>query len=303
MWEQVRPVLKTQSIKVLRRTIRVLEGAVEKLEAEPPPKSAPSFAAAVEESTGDSTIAPWHPLWEKIRPLWRSVQPWWMRLLAGIRSRLPDSANQKLSDSALSGAIVGVLLLFLWIPSALSPSKPPTPVAVAPPPQRVPPQADPQPLYPPPAASPPPLVVPTPLPSPSPLPLPKPKPSPVLNLTPEQKLIARIQDQVAQVSDQYANGLIESVQANFKGSLLIVRVSDSWNTLSPSQQDKLAAEMLRRSKLLDFSKLEITDPDGMLLARSPVVGDEMVIIQRNTEEPEVAYSNFRTSQFSSGMSG
>jgi hypothetical protein len=280
IWEQVRPALKTQSIKVLRGTIQVLEGVVAKLEAEP--------TAKVSGATDDSTIARWLG---KVQPLWQALQPWWMKLLGLVRSRLPDSANQKLSDPALSGAIVGILLLLLWIPSALSPTKKPTPVAVVPPSQRLIPKATPTPLYPPPAAaplpSPSPSIAPAPLPAASPELPPKPKPSPVLNLTPEQKLIARIQDQVAQVSDQYANGLIESVQANFKGSLLIVRVSDGWNALSSTQQDKLAAEMLRRSKILDFSKLEITNPDGMLLARSPVVGDEMIIIQRNTEEPQM----------------
>jgi hypothetical protein len=50
--------------------------------------------------------------------------------------------------------------------------------------------------------------------------------------------------------------------------------------LKESQQDKLADEILRRSNELDFSKLEITDLKGTLLARSPVVGPNMVILKR-----------------------
>jgi len=38
--------------------------------------------------------------------------------------------------------------------------------------------------------------------------------------------------------------------------------------------------MLERSRELDFSQLEITDPEGTLLAHSPVVGNDMVIWKR-----------------------
>ncbi|MGG6292777.1 hypothetical protein ACQ4M4_00015 [Leptolyngbya sp. AN02str] len=125
----------------------------------------------------------------------------------------------------------------------------------------------------------------TPSPSPSaiatPAPSPTPTPKPKLELTPEQKLIASIQDQVAQVTDQYSSGLIQSVQANFRRSLLSVTVGEGWYGLSPSQQNKLADEMLGRSQKLDFSKLEITDSNGDLLARSPVIGTNMIIVKRS----------------------
>jgi hypothetical protein len=112
---------------------------------------------------------------------------------------------------------------------------------------------------------------------------PAPKPSaPPLRLTPEQKLIARIQDQVAEVSNQYVGGLIQSVQANFRASRLTVKVGNGWYDLAPAQQDKLANDLLKRAKQLDFSKLELTSPDNTLLARSPVVGAEMIIMQRTS---------------------
>jgi ABC-type molybdenum transport system ATPase subunit/photorepair protein PhrA len=50
--------------------------------------------------------------------------------------------------------------------------------------------------------------------------------------------------------------------------------------LSGDRQNKLADEMLKRAQELDFSKLEITDIQGTLLARSPVVGPNMIILQR-----------------------
>jgi hypothetical protein len=112
-------------------------------------------------------------------------------------------------------------------------------------------------------------------------------PSPPLKLTPEQALIARIQDQVAAISNRYASGLVQSVQANFRGSRLIVNISDDWYSLSRVQQDKLASELLRRSQDLDFLKLEMIDGTGALLARSPIVGAEMIILKRATA-PEQA---------------
>ncbi len=80
------------------------------------------------------------------------------------------------------------------------------------------------------------------------------------------------------------NGLIQSVQANFRSSRLTIKVGEGWYGLSQPQQNTLANEMLQRAKELDFSKLEITDAEGTLLARSPVVGPEMIILRRQVGE-------------------
>ncbi len=244
---RVQTFLKAQSIKALRGTIQVLEGALVKLEAEPPDtiRETPSFLD--------------------------KLQRGWSGALAKIRSLLPENLNQKLSDTGLTAIIVAIAVLGVWITSALLPSKPtevatvptetPVPTAeITTPPELTAPAA-PQPIE----------VVPSPEPVPSPTPM---------ALTPEQSLIASIQNRVAEITDQYANGLIQSIQANFQGSSLIIKVGDDWYTLKQSQQDKLAARMLERAKELDFSHMEITDPQGTLLARSPVVGNDMVILKR-----------------------
>jgi hypothetical protein len=216
----------------------------------------------------------------------------WVALLDWMRDRLPDSLSDRLSDAVLTSIAGGVLVLLVWTTSSLlpnqaeevaqspavRPSPRPSPVQTVP----VKPSPSPQPVpkVTAPAAEKPAVTrtpVPTPTPTPTPVPAPPPPP---LELTPEQSLIAAIQDQVAEITNRYANGLIQSIQANFRESRLIVNVSMGWYELSGDRQNKLADEMLKRAQELDFSKLEITDIQGTLLARSPVVGPNMIILQR-----------------------
>ncbi len=342
---QKQPFLKAQGIKVLRGTIGLLEGIVEKLEEEPvnelptaAPPSTPSVSAPVldtttgiwskpvddredkvdnkdkvdkvdnkdkEESSSQPTtydhtpttaapeavtsaeeptlaasasdtptvapkpvverpvdklgLEPTKPkLTDRILPSFGRLQAFWNGTLAKVRSLLPQAWNEKLSDWALTGAIAGIVVVVLVTTAALLPE---TPAQEA----KAPPNT---------IEAPPELKAPD---EPQPV---EPEPLPTPELTPEQGLIAAIQKQVAEITDQYGSGLIRSIEANFLGSRLIVKVSDGWYNLDESQQNKLADEMLRRSKELDFSKLEITDIKGTLLARSPVVGPNMVILKR-----------------------
>ncbi len=300
---QLPPIIKAPAIKTLRSAIRGLEGIVTRLEAVP-------FHAS-KSPLGQSSTRKFAG---------QNVQQWWITLLHRVRSVLPEAVQQNLSDRALGGAIAGILLLVVWTTSSLlfQPSKP-TPVAVLPlpsPATSIPDQATPTPIptlpspgitpsiepnlepSPEPALAP--IVAPAPVLSPAPsvsdqlsgnpvpnlpptvAPSPQPPAAPPLKLTPEQKLIAQIQDEVAEISNQYVNGLIQSVQANFRSSRLTVKLSDGWYNLPALQQDQLANDMLRRTQELDFSKLELTDATGVALARSPVVGEEMIILQRTT---------------------
>lgn len=289
------PSLKKQSVKALRGTIHYLEKAVERIEAEPAPKQArkrapaPSKASENPLSSSSQTLtnkrAPTlstDALSETFRAFWQQVWRSWRPLLRQIRNRLPVSVNRNFSDRALTGAIAGSLILFLWTASTLLPAKPqPTTIAKTPPPAID--VTSPEPT---PKTTPiPPLVKAPEPPKPveiSPAPTSKPSVPPLpLKLTPEQPLIARIQNQVAAISNQYASDLIQSVQANFRSSRLIVNVSDGWYGLSRLQQDNLAGEILRRTETLDFIKLEMVDAAGKLLARSPVVGSEMIILKRS----------------------
>lgn len=252
------PQVKSLTIQALRSTIQLLEQTVDRLEAPPTPKGLPTEATPLDFSPTTQTF-------------WQQVQTWWNSVLAQVRSVLPASV-QSISNSSLTGILALMLVAVIWTTSSVLSGKPqPTAVATTPPPvtptptQPIPPAIDsPQPAQPIRVA--PPIVV---------------KPTaPPLKRSPEQPLIALIQDQVAEVSDRYANGLIQSVQASFRSSRLSVKVADGWYDLTPTQQNKLADEMLRRTQKLDFSNLEIVDANDTPLARSPVIGTEMIILQR-----------------------
>lgn len=184
--------------------------------------------------------------WGILRTGGQKFWAWWNQVLPQIRGLLPASLQTQLPDAVLTGAIAAILILLVWITPSLFFSKPSAKVVTRPP-------------------------------SPAPT-LPPSTP------TPEQPPIAQIQDQVAEVSNQYANGLIQSVQANFRASRLTVNISNGWYELTETQQSKLANDILKRAQQLNFMKLELTDSQGTLLARSPVVGPEMVIL-RATKPP------------------
>lgn len=108
-------------------------------------------------------------------------------------------------------------------------------------------------------------------------------------LTPEQTLIAIVENQITEVTNSlskdsedeaFLSNLINSVQADFASSTLTLKISDDWYSLKKAQQNKLAADILERSKELDFIHLEITDSKNKLIARNPVIGNEMIIFKR-----------------------
>ncbi|HIK29740.1 MAG TPA: hypothetical protein IGS17_18915 [Oscillatoriales cyanobacterium M59_W2019_021] len=99
--------------------------------------------------------------------------------------------------------------------------------------------------------------------------------------TPEQRFIAAIQTQVAQMAQKYVEDpSIDSLNANFADSLLQIRVADLWFDLPNSKQNQLAKSWMKQAKDFDFQTLEILDRKGAIVARSPVVGSEMIILQR-----------------------
>ena len=287
-------VLKKQTVKLLRGTSQVLEGVATKLETESP--------------AGTTEPSWWRNVLAKIRSL----------LPENLSSKFSDTALTSIIAGIAVILIWTTSSLLFGKPSEvatapIAPEQPPeiatptlqpvpTPtISISPKPEQKPEVAiapDSEPEQPPEIATAPdsePIPTPT-IPTPPELsapaqpepveetpllqPEPEPTPTPVVELTPEQTLIAAIENRVAEVSNGFADGLIESIQANFEGSSLTVKVGNDWYNFKSSEQDNLAAQMLERARELDFSRLEITDTQGKLLARSPVVGKDMIILKR-----------------------
>lgn len=214
----------------------------------------------------------------------------WLSIVRLVRSLLPPSANQKLSDPILNAAIAAILIVAVGLTLNSLSAKPPEKVAKVPFPEakQSPPTFDdfmasgtpksPEAIAPSEPISAkfksnlPDLVAPE---KPQPVELIPPPP-----LTPEQSLIAAIQNQVADITNRLGGGLVESVQANFSSSILTVKVAEDWYKLSVVEQNQLATKMWKEANSLDFSKLEIANMEGKLIARSPVVGSEMIILDR-----------------------
>jgi hypothetical protein len=243
------PFWKLKIIQILRGTMGILETAIVKLETAPPPgtEETPSF--------------------------WQGVATQWNRFLRQVRLFLPSNVSNNLSDSVLTGILGVITVAVVWSTVTIFTPKP-TEIATVPPSEEVSPPT-------PTITIPPELTAPEPTPEPVPevTPEPIPEPKPVLKLTPEEALIAAIENQVAEISDRFASGLIESIQANFRSSNLTVKINHDWYTLPASEQKQLATEILQRSQELDFTHLEIIDSQKRLIARNPVVGNEIIMFQ------------------------
>ena len=244
LYQKNQPIWKTAIIQVLRGTIGVLETTVVKLETE----------------THKDTSG------KKINFLSR-----WDGFLRTFRLFLPSSISNNVSDSLLTGIFAVIFLvtigitIFLFIPKS-------TQVAVVPPVEEV--------------TKPTPVIEPE-L-KPTPVIEPEPKPTPVIELTPEESLLVAIENQFSEISVSVKNTkdknivsqLIKPLVANFRTGDLTLKISDIWYNLEKSQQGKLAADILQRSQELNFTHLKIVDSQEKIIARSPVVGNEMIIFHR-----------------------
>ncbi len=104
---------------------------------------------------------------------------------------------------------------------------------------------------------------------------------PELSFTPEQTLIAALKKKVAELTQVYPSDLIDSLKVNLPRNSLLVKVTDNWYELDESRQNKLANEIWQRSRNLGFAKLEFQDKQGTLVARNPVIGNQIIILQNS----------------------
>ncbi|MFM7364854.1 MAG: hypothetical protein ACKO11_10250 [Cuspidothrix sp.] len=252
-YQKNQPIWKTAIIQILRGTIGVLETTVVKLETETPVDS--------QQKSGFLSS--------------------WDRFLRTFRLFLPSSISNNLSDTVLTGifAVLFVVTIgittFTFIPKSVK-------VATFPPVEEV---TTPSPVIEP---EPTPTPVIEPEPTPTPVIEPEPTPTPVIELTPEESLLVAIENQFAEISivvktkdkRNIISQLIKPIEANFRTGDLKVKIKDIWYNLEKSQQDKLARDILQRSQEMNFIHLEVVDYQNKLIARSPVIGNQMLIFKR-----------------------
>lgn len=203
---------------------------------------------------------------EKVGLLWQSI----VKL---VRSILPASLSQKLSEPILNAAIAAIAIVIVGLTLNILSGKPAAKIAIESPanlPDVVAPSAPQSTEF---QSNLPDLVAPT---APKTVEIVPPPP-----LTPEQSLIAGIQNQVADITNRLGGGLVKSFEANFSSSILTVKLAEDWYRLSEAEQNQLVNQMFKEANLLDFSKLEVLNLEGKLIARSPVIGSEMIILDRN----------------------
>lgn len=287
--------LRAGTIRTLRSTSRFLENTATRLEAAEEPNP------ILLKVTTAGTIA-----LERVLPLWK-------KLLSVIRDRLPADLSGKLGDRSLSGIVISAIVVLFWFTASLFSSKPAQPVQVVDrPPIMIPdkptqfpsdlsaPEAAPEIVSAPveapvaevpveeptiveaPVAEVPVEIEPSPEPVVEPSPEPVVEPSPEPELTPEQKQIAAIQAQVTEISDRFIGGLVTSVEPQSDRARLNVRVSNDWYRFSAEQQDQFANQLWEKAQSIELPKLRITNAQGTVLARPPIVGETMVILKRKS---------------------
>ena len=97
---------------------------------------------------------------------------------------------------------------------------------------------------------------------------------------PEQAFIEAIETQLSDITSQYPDDLIQTLNVDIARDRLVVRLAPIWYTLDDEQQNRLTDRMWLQAQANHFSKLEIQDSQGVSIARSPVVGKHPIILQR-----------------------
>ena len=108
---------------------------------------------------------------------------------------------------------------------------------------------------------------------------------PALELTSKPYLITTIQAQMKKSTTKISPEIILSVRANFSASLLRVELNESWYDLSENKQNQMAQVLFDQAQNFDFTRIELIETSGKPLARSAVIGSNIVILNRTKSAP------------------
>ena len=284
-WIQARPTL-LQGMQVLTRSLQTWSTQLEFQER-----------TAQARGTVPAQAIDWTPLKRLTDSLWSKAQPLWQRLLTLLRPRLPESF-QPLSDRSLSGILVGVLLLVLWFVSIV-------PSGQAAPPPNSPSQPSRQTNQPSrqsgktalsrdynadyssdrESVS---IAIPSDLSSPIAQPVAPANPPAVTPsfltpeiLSPDAQKRAKLRQDLDVIAGSLIDNAIVGIRPQFDSHFLAITLDNQWYATAESTQDKLANSLLVIAQVKGFTQIQLEGSDGAVLARNPVVGDGMIILQRS----------------------
>ncbi|TVQ09253.1 MAG: hypothetical protein EA368_09925 [Leptolyngbya sp. DLM2.Bin27] len=192
----------------------------------------------------------------------------WKKALHWVRSQLPADLQRKLSDEMLTAIALGLLMLGLALWNPLGAGGGERAGASEPQPAITATEPGPEGLLAQPVAAPARATEPPESPAVAPDP------------TPEQSLIADIQARVSRISRSYGAGLVQSVEVNLPANTLGVNLAEAWYGLPTAQQNEVAQDIYTQAQGLEFGTLQLRDPEGVVVARNPVVGPNMVVLRR-----------------------
>lgn len=100
-------------------------------------------------------------------------------------------------------------------------------------------------------------------------------------LTPEQRLIAALQERIAAISEDYATeAIVTTVRVDFAHNHLDVELADRWYDLAETEQDRFASDLRNRGEQFDFYDINLVDASGELVARPAAIGNAMIVVRR-----------------------
>lgn len=189
-------------------------------------------------------------IWSKILPILKQMWRLWQRLLAILREKVLPEGLKRQTDLTLTVLAGGILVSLFWLTSAITPDRPPAPIS------QTPSQESPESIG---------RVI------------------SVGTQTVDQKRLADIQEQLTAVTEPYGENMVQSVEIDAGGDRLAVTLDADWYRMNAADQDELARRLFGRSQKLSFSNLDILDFEGHRVARSPVIGDSMIIFERTSD--------------------
>ncbi len=95
---------------------------------------------------------------------------------------------------------------------------------------------------------------------------------------PEASRRLKLRQNLNVIADSLVDQAIVSIRPN--GSSLTITLSDAWYRSSEDTQTNLTNSLLVTTQGQGYSNLRLEDTEGSLVARNPVVGEGMIILQR-----------------------